>query len=253
MRSPSRRRRPTGRRCCSTWAWPRRVRGSPTGPNTWSRPSTPPNAETASVVALVLEARAQRAQRFEEAVTVLDQRPRRRSPHRLGPCTGAGGRGCRRRAERPAGCAVGRPPSSACARARRGREPAAPPELVATARFISVLTNEPAERGAELAIRALRAGGRRHPSRDSAVVAFTTWFSQATLSLLWAEQYARCGRSSMRRSHRPGRQATAAGLPPAWLAAAGWRSGAADLIAAEGDARTALAAARARHQPCTTS
>ena len=67
----------------------------------------------------------------------------------------------------------------------------APPELLATAAFISVLTNEPAEVGADLADRALRAGGTAPPTSGIPPwFAFTTWFSQATLSLLWAERYA---------------------------------------------------------------
>ena len=50
----------SGRRCCSTWEWPRRVRGSPTGPKHLEQAvDTALNAETAGVVALVLGARAQ--------------------------------------------------------------------------------------------------------------------------------------------------------------------------------------------------
>ena len=43
-RSLSRRRRATGRRCCSTSEWPRRVPGSRPGPSIWSRPWIPRRA-----------------------------------------------------------------------------------------------------------------------------------------------------------------------------------------------------------------
>ena len=128
--------------------------------------------------------------------------------------------------------------------ARAEAEPAAPPELLATAGFISVLANEPAERGADLAIRALRAGGTAPP--ESGIppwFAFTTWFSQATLSLLWAERYVEV-RPLLDASIAQARACGDSSRLAAGLAHRGWlalRRG--DLIAAEGDARTALAAA----------
>jgi DNA-binding CsgD family transcriptional regulator len=128
--------------------------------------------------------------------------------------------------------------------ARAAAAPEAPPELLATAGFISVLTNEPAERGADLALRALRAGGTAPPqSGIPPWFAFATWFSQATLSLLWAERYAEVHPlldASIAQARATGDSSRLA----AGLAHRGWlalRRG--DLIAAEGDARTALAAA----------
>ena len=72
--SPSRRRRPTGRRVA---ARPGHGRGE-AGLADWAKHleqavDTAPNAETAGVVALVLGLALSRAQRFEEAVTVLDR------------------------------------------------------------------------------------------------------------------------------------------------------------------------------------
>ena len=70
-------------------------------------------------------------------------------------------------------------------------DPAAPAELLAAAAFISVLTNEPAEVGAELASRALLAGDSRIAgSAGRPWFSFAAWFSQTTFSLLWAERYA---------------------------------------------------------------
>jgi DNA-binding CsgD family transcriptional regulator len=126
---------------------------------------------------------------------------------------------------------------------RAADDPAAPPELLAAAAFISVLTNEPAEVGADLAARALRAGGTAPPqSGIPPWFAFATWFSQATLSLLWAERYAQVRPlldTSIAQARATGDGSRlAVGLAHrAWLAL---RRG--DLIAAEGDARTALVA-----------
>ena len=70
---------------------------------------------------------------------------------RLGPRAPARSRRRRRRAERPRDRTVGRASAvRRCARRAAG-DPAAPPELLAAAAFISVLTNEPAEVGADLA------------------------------------------------------------------------------------------------------
>ena len=188
---------------------------------------TAPNAETAGVVALVLGLALSRAQRFGEAVTVLD---------RAATSFATPDSDLALALEAAAVVAALNDPLAAPSVAHRRQrvlaraaaEPAAPPELLATAGFISVLTNEPAERGADLAVRALRAGGTAPPqSGIPPWFAFTTWFSQATLSLLWAERYAEV-RPLLDASIAQARtSATAAGLPPAWLTAAGWRSGAA--------------------------
>src|SRR5437764_457676 len=84
-------------------------------------------------------------------------------------------------------------------RARAAGDPAAPAEILAVAAFTSVLTNEPAEDGADLATRALRAGGAPGAGAFDGVcvgsdgrpwLSFAAWFSPTTLVLLWAERYA---------------------------------------------------------------
>jgi DNA-binding CsgD family transcriptional regulator len=204
---------------------------------------TAPTAAVAGVHALVLGLALSRAQRFGEAVTVLD---------RAATSFATPDSDLALALEAAAVVAALNDPLTApsvahrreTVLARAAAEPAAPPELLATAGFISVLTNEPAERGADLAVRALRAGGTAPP--ESGIppwFAFTTWFSQATLSLLWAERYAEVRPlldASIVQARATGDSSRlAAGLAHrAWLAL---RRG--DLIAAEGDARTALAAA----------
>src|SRR5204863_10144151 len=78
-------------------------------------------------------------------------------------------------------------------------DPAAPAAILAVAAFTSVLTNEPAEDGADLATRALRAGGAPGAGAFDGVcvgsdgrpwLSFAAWFSPTTLALLWAERYA---------------------------------------------------------------
>ena len=204
---------------------------------------TAPNAETAGVVALVLGLALTRAQRFGEAVTVLDRAAMSFATPDSDLALALEAAAVVAALNDPLAA-----PSVAHRRqrvlARAAAEPAAPPELLATAGFISVLTNEPAERGADLAVRALRAGGTAPP--ESGIppwFAFTTWFSQATLSLLWAERYAEV-RPLLDASIAQGRVCGDSSRLAAGLAHRGWlalRRG--DLIAAEGDARTALAAA----------
>src|SRR5215213_10541103 len=204
---------------------------------------TAPDAETAGVDALVLGLALSRAQRFGEAITVLD---------RAATSFATPDSDLALALEAAAVVAMLNDPlaaSSVAPRlerllARAASGPAAPPELLATAGFISVLTNEPAERGADLAVRALRAGGTAPPqSGIPPWFAFTTWFSQATLSLLWAERYAEV-RPLLDASIAQARVSGDSSRLAAGLAHRGWlalRRG--DLIAAEGDARTALAAA----------
>ena len=139
------------------------------------------------------------------------------------------------------------PPSAAlrgeALRNRAANQPGAPPELLAAAAFVSVLTNEPAEVGAELASRALwretthpRARPAGHGSRSR------RGFPSRCSPCFGPNDMRRCGHCSMARSRWRGRPGTASGLPEAWPAAAGSRSGSGDLGAAEADARTALAA-----------
>ena len=120
----------------------------------------------------------------------------------------------------------------------------APPELpLAVAAFTSILTNEPVEVGAELATRALLAGNSAPgESRGRPWFSFATWFSLATFSLLWAERYAQL-RPLLDTSIAQARATGDSSRLAVGLATHGWlalRCG--DLGTAEGDARTALAA-----------
>jgi DNA-binding CsgD family transcriptional regulator len=121
--------------------------------------------------------------------------------------------------------------------------PAPPAELLAAAAFISVLTNEPAEVGAELATRALRAGDSALRGSDVRPwVAFTGWFSQSTFTLLWTERFAQV-RPLLDASIAQARATGDSTRLAMGLANRGWlalRRG--DLIAAEADTRIALAA-----------
>jgi DNA-binding CsgD family transcriptional regulator len=204
---------------------------------------TAPNAAVAGGSALVLGLALSRAQRFAEAVTVLD---------RAATSFATPDSDLALALEAAAvGAALNDPlaaPTVALRRetllARAAGEPAAPPELLAAAAFISVLTNEPAEVGADLAARALHAGGTAPPhSGMPPWFAFTTWFSHAAISLLWAERYAQV-RPLLDASIAHARATGDSSRLAIGLATRGWlalRRG--DLIAAEADARAALVAA----------
>ena len=129
------------------------------------------------------------------------------------------------------------------ARERAESDPDAPPELLAVAAFTAVLTNEPATAGVNLARRALAAGRDALPDRtDRPWFSYATWFSQTTVSLLWAEEYDDV-RPLLDTSIAKARSSGDSGRLSVGLAHRGWlsfRRG--DLAAAEGDARTALEA-----------
>jgi DNA-binding CsgD family transcriptional regulator len=130
-------------------------------------------------------------------------------------------------------------------RTRAATASPAPPELLAVAAFISVLTNEPADVGAGLALRALEAGqaSAREPPEERPWFSFATWFSQVTVSLIWAERYAAV-RPLLDASIAEARATGDSSRLAVGLAHRGWlalRLG--DLGAAEADSRTALAAA----------
>jgi DNA-binding CsgD family transcriptional regulator len=79
-------------------------------------------------------------------------------------------------------------------RRRAADDPGAPPEVLAVAAFTAVLTNEPRASAITLATRALAAGGDALAGRTARPwYAHATWFSQTTVSLLWAEDYERVG------------------------------------------------------------
>jgi DNA-binding CsgD family transcriptional regulator/uncharacterized protein YfiM (DUF2279 family) len=127
-------------------------------------------------------------------------------------------------------------------RRQAANDSAAPAELLAAAAFISVLANEPAEVAADLASRALRAGeirlGNSHGRRW---VSTTGWFSQSAFTLLWTERCAEL-RPLLDASISQARASGDSIRLAMGLAVRGWlalRRG--DLCAAEGDARTAIA------------
>src|SRR5215207_358183 len=201
-------------------------------------PSVVAAAEAAMVLALALS----RAQRHAEAVDVLDRAASSLdSGHsELGLLLAA------------AAVVPGlNDPTTAPSLARRAeglRERAAgdreePLEVLAVAGFTSILTNEPAGVGADFATRALLAGGAAPPRSDGEPwFSFATWFSQATLSLLWAERFAEV-RPLLDDSIAQARITGDSGRLALGLATRGWlalRRG--DLSSAEVDARTALAA-----------
>jgi DNA-binding CsgD family transcriptional regulator len=122
----------------------------------------------------------------------------------------------------------------------------APPELpLAVAAFTSVLTNEPAEVGADLASRALLADENRPAGSEGRPwFSFATWFSLTTFSLLWAERFAQL-RPLLDASIAQARATGDSSRLAVGLATHGWLAFLrGDLAAAEADARTALAATK---------
>jgi DNA-binding CsgD family transcriptional regulator len=190
-----------------------------------------PDAESAAAAAVVLARTLNRAQRFVEAVDVLDRAASaldsRDSELALKLEAAAVVIGMSDPVTAPAVASRG-----GALRERAEVDPAASPELLAVASFISILTNEPAEVGASLATRALSSAGEA--SFSSAL------FARATLSLLWAERYHQVG-PLLDDSIAQARAAGDSGRLGAGLANRAWlalRRG--DLSAAEADARTAL-------------
>jgi DNA-binding CsgD family transcriptional regulator len=203
---------------------------------------TAPDPAAAAEAALVLAHALGGAQRFAEAVEVLD-----RAAATLGaPRTELG-------LQLEAAAVINEfndpaamPPVSprrVTLRERAADDPAAPAELLAVAAFISVLANEPAEGAAELASRALQAGDTA--SRGSfgrQWVSSTGWFSASAYTLLWSERYAEL-RPLLDVSIAQARATGDSMRLAMGLAVRSWvalRRG--DLRTAEADARTALAA-----------
>ena len=201
-----------------------------------------PNAALAVQAAMVLADALSRAQRYTEAVEVLD---------RASSALDSGHAELALQLEAAAVLpALNDPvtvPSLALRRERlRERvasDPAAPPEVLASAAFVSTLTNEPAETGADLATRALFAQDSAGPVSDGGPwFSFAAWFSHTTFALLLAERYAQL-RPLLDASIAQARVTGDGGRLAVGLRDRGWlalRRG--DLSAAEGDARTALAA-----------
>ncbi len=128
-------------------------------------------------------------------------------------------------------------------RERASADPSAPPELLAVSAFAAVITNEPAAIGIGLATRALHAGREAlEGGTDRPWYAHATWFSQATVSLLWAEHYEQV-LPLLDDSIGKARATGDSGRFAVGLAHRGWlalRRG--DLVEAEADTSTALAA-----------
>jgi DNA-binding CsgD family transcriptional regulator len=203
---------------------------------------TAPNGVAAAQAAMVLALALNRAQRFAEAVDVLDRAASsldsRHSELALLLEAVAVLPGLNDPATAPSLALRGER-----LRERAARDPAAPREVLAAAGFTSILTNEPAGVGGDLATRALLAGGGAPPSREGEPwFSLAAWFQQATLSLLWAERYAQV-RPLLDASIAQARITGDSGRLAIGLATRGWlafRRG--DLSAAEVDTRTALAA-----------
>ena len=204
---------------------------------------TAPSSETAGVSALVLGLAFLRANRFGEAVAVLDHAS-------VSFATPDSDLALALEASALV-AAVNDPRLAPSIPRRRDRvlaraaaESWVPPELLAAAAFVSALTNERAELGAGLAARALRAGGTAPPTSGIPPwFAFASWFSQATFALLWTERYDEV-RPILDESVAQARASCDGGRLSVGLAHRGLlalRRG--DLLAAEGDTRTALAAA----------
>ena len=203
-----------------------------------------PDAAAAVYATMVLATGLSRAQRFGEAVEVLD-----RASLSLDSRHSELALLLEAAAIAPAMNDPATAPSVALRRETLRERVAghpAPPELpLAVAAFTSILSNEPAEVGAELATRALLAGDSAPGgSRGRPWFSFATWFSLTTFSLLWAERYAQL-RPLLDTSIAQARATGDSSRLAVGLATHGWlafRCG--DLGGAEGDARTALAAVK---------
>ena len=202
------------------------------------------DAEAAVSATMVLATGLSRVQRFGEAVEVLD-----RASLSLDPRDSELTLLLEAAAIAPAMNGAATAPSvalrSKTLRAQVGAHPA-PRELpLAVSAFTSVLINEPAEVGAELATRALVAGGSTlGGSRGRPWFSFATWFSLTTFSLLWGEQYTQL-RPLLDASIAQARATGDSSRLAVGLATRGWLAlllG--DLDAAEADAQTALAATK---------
>jgi DNA-binding CsgD family transcriptional regulator len=200
---------------------------------------TAPNPVAAARAARMLARALNRCQRYADAVAVLDRAVSALDPRHAELASHLQAAAVVAGLNDPATA-----PSIArrreALRARAAGDGAAAPELLGVASFISVLANEPAEVCAGLATRALEAGESASPRLEPWFSSST--FARATLSLLWAERYAQV-HPLMDAAIADVRVTGDGGRLAGCLAGRGWlalRRG--DLYAAEGDARTALAA-----------
>ena len=201
-------------------------------------PDAPSIAEAATVLAYALI----RAQRFPEAVEVLDRVALSFEPHDAELAL---------RLEAAAVFPALNDPTTApstklrleALRKRAASHPAPPPDLLAALAYCYVLTNVHVEVGADLATRALLAGSSTSTvSGNRPRFSFSAWFSMATFSLFWAERYPQV-RELLDASIAQARANGDSSRLASGLANRGWlalRRG--DLIAADADTRTAFAA-----------
>ena len=200
-----------------------------------------PDAAAVAGAAMVLGLALSRAQRFAEAVEVLE-----RASSSLGASHSELALPLEAAAVIPGLNDPVTAPSAALRaktlRERTAQHPAPPPELLAVAAWTSVLTNEPAEAGAELGTRALLAEvSTPSGSEDRPWFAEPT-FARAILALFCAERYAQMRPlldASIAQAHATGD----GGRLAVCLAIRGWlalRRG--DPRAAEADTQMALAA-----------
>jgi DNA-binding CsgD family transcriptional regulator len=200
-----------------------------------------PDAPAAAEAAMVLGLALSRAQRYAEAVDVLDRASSSVSSSHSElalPLEAA--------AVIPGLNDPVTAPSAALRaetlRQRAADHSAPPPELLAVAAFTSILTNEPAEVGAELATRALLAGVSAPSGSEERPWFAELTFARATLALLCAERYGQM-RPLLDASIAQARATGDGGRLAVCLAIRGWlalRRG--DLRAAEADTQMALAA-----------
>jgi DNA-binding CsgD family transcriptional regulator/tetratricopeptide (TPR) repeat protein len=200
-----------------------------------------PDTVAAARAARVLARALNRTQHFAEAVAVLD-----RASSSLGP-DHAGLAALLEAAAVVAGTndLVGSPAMAHRRKTLRTRATGvdASPELLAAAALMSILTNEHADIGADLASRALQASEAADPTAGGwPWSSASELFARTTMALLLAERYAEVGpvlNGAITRARMTGDSGQLAlGLANrAWLSL---RRG--DLCAAETDARSALAA-----------
>jgi DNA-binding CsgD family transcriptional regulator len=203
---------------------------------------TAPDARSVGDAAMVLGYALSRAQRFAEAVEVLDSASASLDPRHCELSHVVAASALFPRLNDPATA------PSVTLRLAELREWAAghqtaPPEPLAAFAFCSVLRNEPAEIGADFAARALAAGASATAAtRDRPWYSYSSWFSMATFPLVWGERYAQA-RPLLDTSVARARATGDSSRLTMGLATRGWlalREG--DLGAAEDDTRTALAA-----------
>jgi DNA-binding CsgD family transcriptional regulator len=200
-----------------------------------------PDPAEAAEAALVLAHALSDAQRFAEAVEVLDRAAATLDAPRSELGLQLEAAAVLAEMNDP----VTMPPVSprrVTLRQRAAEDPAAPTEVLAAAAFISVLSNDPAEVAADLASRALQTEDSGFRGSHGGQWVSSRWFSHSTFALLWTEQYAQL-RPLLDASIAQARATGDSTRLAMGLVNRGWvalQRG--DLSAAEADTRTALAA-----------